>query len=93
MSGEAFVEEELAEMDERGERDRVEGGVGSAARVWGVVGDEAEVELSDVDGGVFGRVVADDAVWGGARVVGEEGTPGEGGVDGGEDVIDGFLFG
>lgn len=44
---------------------------------------------------VFGEVFANDAVWGGGAevVVGEEGSPGDGGVDGVEDPVDGVALG
>lgn len=96
---EAIVEEELTEERERREEEGAEDGVGGAGRVRGVVGDVAEAELGDVDGFVgggvyFGEVAANDAVWGGgAEVAGEDGPPGDAGVDGVEDPVRGFLLG
>lgn len=96
---EAAVEEELAEEREGGEEERAEDGGGGARRVGGEVGDVAEAELGDVDGndvwvGVVCEEVADDAVGAvGAEVVGEEGAPGDVGIDGVEDAVDGVLLG
>lgn len=78
---EAFVEEELAEVAEGGEEERVECGVGGARWVWSVVRNVSETELGDVDCyccigfgiGIGGEVVASDAMWGGgAEVIGVE---------------------
>lgn len=95
---EAFVEEESLEVREGGEEERVEGGVGGARWVGGFVGDVAEAEVNDVGGlgnGVVWEVVAEEAVrWGEAQVVvgGEEGAPGDGGVDRVEHLVYRFLL-
>jgi len=87
---EAIVEEEFAKVGEGGEEMKVEGGVRGAWRVGGFVGNVAEAELNDVGRLVELRwVVANDAVWGGeAEVVGVEGAPGNGGVEGVENVVE-----
>ena len=56
---EAVVEEELAEVGERREEEGVEGCVLGAGRVWGEVGDVAEVEFYDVC-----RLGTGGVVWG-----------------------------
>lgn len=91
---EAFVEEEFLEEGEGGEEERVEGGVGGAGWVGGFVGDVAEAEVDDVGNGVVWEVVTDEAVWWGEAEVfwGEEGAPGDGGVDGVEHLVYRFLL-
>lgn len=96
---EAFVEEEFLEVVERGEEERVEGGVVGARWVRGFVGNVAEAEFNNVCflwllSGRSRRVVANDAMWGGeTEVVREESAPGNGGVEGMQHLVNRFLFG
>lgn len=92
-SGEALVEEELAQVLKGGEEKWVNSGRRRTGRIPGVIGEETEAHLDDMGGvgvrkgkGSVGRVekvVANEAVrGGGAEVAGEKGPPGDGGVDG-----------
>ena len=96
--GEAFVEEELAKVLEGGEDAWVEGGVGRARWVGGVVRNVAEIELGNVRRfsfviGIAGEVVADDAVrGGGTEIIGEDRAPRKVGVDGVQDLVDRVLL-
>ncbi|RDX68655.1 hypothetical protein CR513_52330, partial [Mucuna pruriens] len=74
-------------------RERGRGGVRGTRWVGGFVGDVAEAEFDDVWGLVWlSGEVANDAVWGGeAEVVGEECAPGNGGVEGMENLVELLL--
>ncbi len=76
----------------------MKGGGGGARRVGSVVGNVTKTEVGDVEcfglGLGIGEVVANDAVWAGeAEVVGVEGAPRDGWVDGVEDMVERVLLG
>lgn len=84
-------------MLERGEEERVESRVRRARRVGSEIRDVSKTQLRDVNRNVvcrvIGEVVANDAMRGrGTEVIGEEGAPRDGGVDGGQNLVHRFLL-